>query len=127
MITKRCYNYDYHYRGDGGRGREGGGLEPRNGAPQGGASKGRLWVTEGWAAKPAGVSHDSLRAQTCTFEGPGLQKHHQDSTRRPLREIVVGKGKSVVWEGGSGPGEWGPKEGGGRGGGRDALRPKFSG
>ena len=30
----------------------------------------------------AGVSHDSPRAQTCTFEGPGLQKHHQNSTKR---------------------------------------------
>ena len=37
--------------------------------------------------KAAGVSHDSPRAQTCTFEGPGLQKHHQNSTRRhPERE-----------------------------------------
>ena len=31
----------------------------------------------------AGVSHDSPRAQTCTFDGPGLHKHHQNSTRRP--------------------------------------------
>ena len=30
----------------------------------------------------AGVSHDNPRAQTCTFEGPGLQKHHQNSTKR---------------------------------------------
>ena len=29
----------------------------------------------------AGVSHEKL--QTCTFEGPGLRKHHQNSTRRP--------------------------------------------
>ena len=34
----------------------------------------------------AGVPHDSPRAQTCTFERPGLQKHHQNSTRRPPRE-----------------------------------------
>ena len=33
--------------------------------------------------RPLGVSHVSPRAQTCTFEGPGLQKHHQNSTRRP--------------------------------------------
>ena len=30
-------------------------------------------------------SHDSPRAQTCTFEGPRLQKHHQNSTRRHQR------------------------------------------
>ena len=35
----------------------------------------------------AGVSHDSPRAQMCTFQGSGLQKHHQNSTRRhPERE-----------------------------------------
>ena len=30
----------------------------------------------------AGVSLDSPRAKTCTFNGPGLQKHHQNSTSR---------------------------------------------
>ena len=30
-------------------------------------------------------SHDSPKAQTCTFEGPGLHKHHQNSTIRPPR------------------------------------------
>ena len=34
----------------------------------------------------AGASHDSPRAQTCTFQGPGLQKHHQNSTKGPPRE-----------------------------------------
>ena len=33
-----------------------------------------------------GLPHDSPRAQTCTFDRPGLQKHHQNSTRRPPRE-----------------------------------------
>ena len=33
----------------------------------------------------AGVPQDNQRAQTCTFERPGLQKHHQNSTRRPPR------------------------------------------
>ena len=58
----------------------------------------------------AGVSHDIPRAQTCTFEGPGLQKHHQNSTRRhPKRhrksETVAGKGRkrakfcAVRWRG----------------------------
>ena len=46
---------------------------------KGGASK-------GGAPKAAGVSHHSPRAQTCTFEGPGLQNHHQNSTRRPPRD-----------------------------------------
>ena len=46
----------------------------------------------------AGVSHDNQRAQTCTFEGPGLQKHQQNSTRRhPEREekneFCGGRGK----------------------------------
>ena len=46
----------------------------------------------------AGASHDNQRAQTCTFEGPGLQKHHQNSTRRvPEREekneFCGGRGK----------------------------------
>ena len=35
---------------------------------------------------PPSAGH-SPRAQTCTFKGPGLQKHHQNSTRRlPERE-----------------------------------------
>ena len=39
------------------------------------------------APKAAGVSHDNPRAQTCTFEGPRLRKHHQNSTsRHPERE-----------------------------------------
>ena len=33
-----------------------------------------------------GASHDSPRAQTCTFQGPGLQINHQNSTKRPPRE-----------------------------------------
>ena len=75
-------------------------VEPRRVARSGGA---------------AGVSHD------CTFEGPGLQRHHQNSTRGPLRErrkkeisggrerkkakywAVQGKGGPA--EGSRGPGE----------------------
>ena len=46
----------------------------------------------------AGVSHDSPRAQSCTFEGSGLQKHNQNSTRRPpereeKNEFSGGRGK----------------------------------
>ena len=29
----------------------------------------------------AGASHNSPRAQTCTFQDPDLQKHHQNTTR----------------------------------------------
>ena len=35
---------------------------------------------------PAGASHDSPRPHTCTCQGPGLQKHHQNSTKGPPRE-----------------------------------------
>ena len=47
-------------------------------------------------SKAAGVSHHSLRAQTCTFEFPGASK--QNSTRRPPErhkksETVAGKGR----------------------------------
>ena len=35
------------------------------------------WGSEGW--KPP-ASHDSPRAQTCAFQAPALQKHHQNST-----------------------------------------------
>ena len=59
------------------------------------------------------VSHDSPRAQTCTFEGPGLQSHHQNSTKRPPREeermkTVAGEGKKKreIW-GGPVEEEWG--------------------
>ena len=54
---------------------------------------GRLWCSTpkrpqnlAWESGAAGVSHDIPRAQTCTFEGPGLQKHHQNSTKGPPRE-----------------------------------------
>ena len=43
--------------------------------------------TRRWRVGPrrveARASHDRPRAQTCTFEGPGLQKHHQNSTKGP--------------------------------------------
>ena len=48
----------------------------------------------------AGVSHDSSRAQTCTFEVPALQKHHQNFTRRPRetqKELnCAGRGKKTA-------------------------------
>ena len=60
---------------------------------------GVLWLScEARSGGAAGVSHDSPRAQTCTFEGPGLQKHNQNSTKRhPEREekneFCGGRGK----------------------------------
>ena len=50
----------------------------------------------------AGVSHHSPRAQTCTFEGPGLHKHHQNSTRRHTvrdkkSETGCGRRKKKRW------------------------------
>ena len=55
-------------------------------------------TTKSGALKGAGVSHDSPRAQTCTFQHPGLQKHHQNLTKGPQErerrmKIVAGEGK----------------------------------
>ena len=55
------------------------------------------WCSKGWGT----------RTQTCTFEGFGLQKHHQNSTRKPPQ-----RGSGGVWSGGPGEdGAWedGPK------------------
>ena len=68
----------------------------KGGAPQGGAlqgggpkcralfslSRSRFALFVSLGPKAAGVSQDSPRAQTWTFEGPGLQKDHQNSTIR---------------------------------------------
>ena len=67
------------------------------------------------------LAHDTPRAQTCTFRGPGPQKHQQNSTKRPQeregrKKIVVGGGKTkseilgCPVEGC--PAEGGPAEGG---------------
>ena len=63
----------------------------------------------------AGVSHDSPRAQMCTFQGSGLQKHQQNSTKGPQErerrmKIVAGGGnkKSEIL---GGPAEGCPAEG----------------
>ena len=50
----------------------------------------------GWLPAPVRASHESPRTQTCSFQGPGLQKHHQNPTRRPPRE----RQKERKWEGG---------------------------
>ena len=64
----------------------------------------------------AGVSHDSPRAQMCTFQGSGLQKHQQNSTKGPQErerrmKIVAGRGKKKS-EILGGPAEGCPAEGG---------------
>ena len=48
----------------------------------------------------AGLAHDSPRAQMCTFQGPALQKHHQNSTQGPQErerrmKIVAEEGKKA--------------------------------
>ena len=58
----------------------------------------------------AGFHTTARELQTCTLEGPGLQKHHQNSTRRhPERhkksEMVAGEGKKARNFGRSGGGE----------------------
>ena len=77
------------------RGREGERWGPMNGAPQVGSlswgPKGRVPKISGFFfPSPVPISllmSLSLGVVSCTFEGPGLQKHHQNSTRRhPERE-----------------------------------------
>ena len=48
-----------------------------------------IWAKTGGAPKGRGPKISSFffpRAQTRTLDGPGIQKHHQNSTRRPPRE-----------------------------------------
>ena len=72
----------------------------------------------GASTKAAGVSHDSPRAQTCTI-GPDLQKHHQNSTRRPPERkrkranMGAGEGKKTR--------NFGRSTGGGSGGGAEGV------
>ena len=58
-----------------------------------------LWCVRAPPARSgaaAGVSHDNQRTPTCTFERSGLQKHHQNSTRKTKREGK--KNKKLWWE-----------------------------
>ena len=56
----------------------------------------------GCRVKPRPGLHTTARElQTCTFQGPGASKHHQNSTRRPPErhrncETVAGKGRKSV-------------------------------
>ena len=79
----------------------------------------RKWSPEGWGGPKfpggaAGVSHDSPRAQTCTFQDSGLQKHQQNSTKglqereRRLKIVEEGKKSEIL----GGPAEGCPAEGG---------------
>ena len=88
------------------------------------------------APKPPGFHTTARELQTYTLEGPGLQKHHQNSTRRPpereeKNEFCGGRGKkrATFWAvqgkgvqgkggvGKGGPGKGGPGKGGpGKGG-----------
>ena len=53
------------------------------------------------APKPPGFHTTARELQTCTFKCPGLQKHHQNSTRRPperekVEKLGTGEGKKSV-------------------------------
>ena len=76
------------------------------------------------APEATGVSHDNERAQTCTFEGSGLQKHHQNSAKGPTREKRL---KTVAGEGKKGAKFWGSSGGGvqRRGGPAEGLGFRF--
>ena len=41
----------------------------------------------------AGASHDSPKAQTCTFQGPSVEKHENSTGRNPERE----KNRAKIW------------------------------
>ena len=71
------------------------------------------------ALGPPWLHTTARELQTCTFEGPGLQKHHQNSTKPPREEermkIVAGDGKK---ERNFGRSSGGRESGRGSGGGR---------
>ena len=75
-----------------------------------------LWCEAPGGPEAARVSHDNPRAQTCTFEGPGLHKNHHNSSQKTPRE----RQKEQKWGGREkkkseilgGPAEGGPEEGG---------------
>ena len=68
-------------------------LDPlRRGASRGGRASGREGASrlkgEGGGG---GVSHDTQRAQTCTFKGPGIQKHQ--TPREGRKERILRRGR----------------------------------
>ena len=104
---------------------EGPGLLLNNGHPRSAARQ----LPRQWDTEAAGVSHDSPRAQTCTFKGPGLQnttKIQREDTQRGKKRtnFAAGEGKkrAKFWavqgkgvQGKGGPGKGGPGKGGSRG------------
>ena len=67
--------------------------------------------------KAAGASHDSPRAQTCTFEGPGASKtrpkfHEKTPQRKREKERKWERERKEKSEILGGPAEGGPAEGG---------------
>ena len=79
------------------------GWERGGGALKAGALKGgarRVGHRSPIGPKAGGDSHDSPRSQTCTFDCPGLRKHHPNSTRRPpVREREKKRTKMGAGEG----------------------------
>ena len=66
----------------GGRGLEGGGLRvwlQKGRLQKGGLQRGGF---KGAASGPPELHTTTQELQTCTFDGPGASKHHQNSTRR---------------------------------------------
>ena len=85
-----------------------------------GRSNMHVWSSRAVVCEPR---RPGLVGQTCRFEGPGLQKHHQNSTKKTKREGEKnencggrGKKKSEIL---GGPAEGGPAEGGSGGGGSE--------
>ena len=70
--------------------------------------------------KTAVVTHDSPKAQTCTFDGPGLHKFHETT---PSEEERMKRGKKKrIW---AIRRKGVPRRGGGVGGGDSGQHPKF--
>ena len=91
------------------------GLGPEGWAPQrGGPKAGGQNFALFFSRRPPGFHTTARELQTCTSEIPGLQKHHQNSTRRPTerekkRENGRGKEQREIL---GGPAEGGPAHGG---------------
>ena len=68
-------------------------------------SLGSILVVFWWCLEAPGPSNVHVwRAETCSLEGPGLHKHHQNSTRRHTvrdkkNEMVAGEGKRAKFWG----------------------------
>ena len=56
---------------------------------------GKTKVWNSGSPKPPGLHTTARELQTCTFQGPSLQKHHENSTRRPPKR---GKKERQLWQ-----------------------------